>query len=427
MAMNSHNPSFLIPSPLPDEVLYSRLVRFSLLNGLSKSQVFNLIFGKRKIVFNIQLPSHIKKLSDFGFGSNRDLILTQTLFLYFSNLVPYQRKKLYRSMCKDKGSDTTKISLLANIKCNQNYHLKYCPYCYHEDIEEHGVAYWHLSHQIPYQVLCPKHFIELENVNPRAFKLPKSKTNNRNIQKCNLELKPIGQLMLHTSKLLNNLKPIIISQTDISNKLKRLGYKTKKGRYKRKAIMNEVLNYYKKSIQYLPFTSHSLTRPDFFDSIFHSSRRQKSFSPIKLLLLDTWIENFKQQHITKKSRKNKKVKSLNKNKPIKVTKLDSKIILRGITGENRYSIASFFNISVYRVEKSLSLYKEVIMIRKAIWRSQRRIKYRFKVLNYLMSTSSPSIKELKFTLNKEYYWLYLYDKKWLYSHQPEKDNSTIFS
>lgn len=427
MAMYSHNPSFLIPDPLPDEIVYSRLVRFSILNGLSKSQTFKLIFGKKKVVINVQLPSYIKKLSDFGFGSCRDLILNQSLFLYFSKLIPYQRKKLYRSMCKNRGSAATKTSLLANIKCNQNYVLKYCSHCYQEDIKEHGVAYWHLSHQVPYQILCPRHFIELESTSPRIFELPKSKAKGEKILKCGLNLKPIGQLMLHTARLINNRKFTNAIKIDTLRGLQDLGYKTKQGRYRRKAIMHELLTYYRKSIKYLPFSLHDLTNLDFFDSILHPSRRQRSFSPIKLLLLSNWIENAKHRSNILKSKKRIRRKSVKKLMDIEISNIDSKIIIKGITGDHRKNIAKYFEVPVYRVENALSLFRGIIEIRKAIWRYQRRIKYRFKVLNYLYTTPNPSIKALKYSLNKEYYWLYLYDKNWLIKHQPNKDTSTLFT
>lgn len=426
MAVNSRNPFYIIPNTLPDEVLYSRIIRFSILNGLSKSQTFIKIFGKRKVVINTQLPSYIKKISNFGFGSCRDLIFNQSLFLYFSNLNPQQRKNLYRSMCKEKGANTTKLSLLANIKCNQDYNIKFCPYCYQEDIEQYGIAYWHLSHQIPYQILCPLHFIKLESLPARTFNLPILKDKNTKILKCDLDSMAIGHLMQYTLMLARTNFILNNNEFNISSELERLGYKTKKGRYKRKAIMNGILDYYHKSIQYLPLHLSDIKRIDFFNSIFHLSRKQRNFSHIKLLLILNWIKNYKHKSnrisATKKDRKPiiKKIKKIN------IKKLDSLIIIKGITGEHRNSIANAFNIPVHKVDQALSLYREVINIRKSIWRNQRRLKYRFRVLTFLLGTTNPSIKSLKYNLNKEYYWLYIFDTEWLKNHQPKKNTSTLF-
>jgi hypothetical protein len=46
-------------------------------------------------------------------------------------------------------------------------HWKFCPHCIEADVHEHGVAYWHLSHQLPALSMCVKHDCELVSYGTR--------------------------------------------------------------------------------------------------------------------------------------------------------------------------------------------------------------------------------------------------------------------
>jgi hypothetical protein len=427
--MNTYSDAYHIPEQLPDEILYSRIIRFSLINSLSKNQALKLLTGKRKAILNIQLPSYIKKISAYGFGSCKEIIKKQTLYPYFNYLLPNQSKSIYKSMLNDKGGSTTKMSLLANINCNQNYKLKYCSCCIHQDINDYGVAYWHISHQIPFQILCPKHFVRLKMVSARTFNLPIPTEKNYLINYCSINLKSIGQLQKTISDILHSSKQKKYCSSEmISSELRNLGYKTKKGRYKRKKLLADIYKYYKDSIELLPFNKDNLQDVKFFDSIFHKSRKQSNHSPIKLLILINWIKNHNYCIPKKPKTYNRRSNETHKNRviPSDISILESSIILEGITGKDRYEISKKLHIPVYKVESALGLFQGVISLRKSIWRYQRKIAYRFRVLTYLLNREKPSIKSLKNDLNKEYYWLYLYDKKWLINHQPKRITRTLF-
>lgn len=46
-------------------------------------------------------------------------------------------------------------------------HWKFCPLCIAADLHEHGVAYWHLSHQLPALSMCMKHNCQLVSYGTR--------------------------------------------------------------------------------------------------------------------------------------------------------------------------------------------------------------------------------------------------------------------
>jgi len=154
----------LLPAPsLPDETIYSRLVRHQLASGYNISQFLVCLFGKRKVRFHPYLPRHINQLTIAGFGSQKKIIYEQTLYPLFAFFEPEQATKLWLSMLSSNGTSPTTSALLSQTKGKCVLSLKECPFCIREDIETYGVSYWHLTHQVPGISACAKHSTDVVN------------------------------------------------------------------------------------------------------------------------------------------------------------------------------------------------------------------------------------------------------------------------
>ena len=53
---------------------------------------------------------------------------------------------------------------LASFKETEILTVKYCPLCAKKDMYEHGVSYWHISHQIPGVESCSEHPVRLNRL-----------------------------------------------------------------------------------------------------------------------------------------------------------------------------------------------------------------------------------------------------------------------
>jgi len=55
-------------------------------------------------------------------------------------------------------------STLQNESFGDTAFWRYCPACYEHDVALHGVAYWHLAHQLPTTLMCTEHRCNLHEI-----------------------------------------------------------------------------------------------------------------------------------------------------------------------------------------------------------------------------------------------------------------------
>lgn len=147
--------------PLPDELLYSWVLRLAKANCMSPKTFYKTYFGKNNMQGTYYVPVDIRK----GFLNFYDALRTKQdaaeLYLQMSTL----------------GFETLSWSLRAQTQLvnvvfrpiNQfyqgrnplfsNFHM--CPECIKEDIKKHGEAYIHRSHQLTGVTICHKHHCAL--------------------------------------------------------------------------------------------------------------------------------------------------------------------------------------------------------------------------------------------------------------------------
>lgn len=147
---------------LPDETLFSLCSRQHLVMGnLDHATTSTALLGLSEKFIKHDIPCGIAALEQIGFnywGSAESILLHHTIFSVF---VPFQNKtKIEDAIITIKGDriDSLKYRLgLVSSGFGAEHPLKACPYCMREDVYAHGIAYWHLTHQYPGVLICPRH------------------------------------------------------------------------------------------------------------------------------------------------------------------------------------------------------------------------------------------------------------------------------
>jgi len=147
---------------LPDETLFSLCSRQHMVMGnLDHKTTSTAVLGVSEKFIKHDIPCGIAALEQTGFhywGSAESILLYHTIFSVF---VPFQTSiKIEDAIKTIKGSriDSLKYRLgLVSSGFGAEHPLKACPDCMRDDVNAHGVAYWHLPHQYPGVLICPSH------------------------------------------------------------------------------------------------------------------------------------------------------------------------------------------------------------------------------------------------------------------------------
>lgn len=152
---------------LPDETVFSLATRHHLLSGRTHPRSTAIqLFGGPRSGFPHDLPSgieHFARVYQNKLGTADSIIRGHTLlpfFLPFRSLGDTQRA--LSAMRGDRiGALKSRLGMPAS-RFGAICPLKACGACMEADRNAHGVAYWHLVHQIPGMWLCPQHGTSLQ-------------------------------------------------------------------------------------------------------------------------------------------------------------------------------------------------------------------------------------------------------------------------
>lgn len=156
-----------LPTPYPDELLYSICARYGETVGYeSRTRVVKELFGSESAAL-VDLPVRLNhllgKLPNQSF--NLDLVVAKyTLFRFyapfsFCNRVPL----LVQSMGSAAGRSLRIRVGVANSGFKLPSALRFCPQCASEDRETYGETYWHRIHQLTTIDVCAIHGTLLED------------------------------------------------------------------------------------------------------------------------------------------------------------------------------------------------------------------------------------------------------------------------
>ncbi|MBB3111780.1 hypothetical protein FHS18_003848 [Paenibacillus phyllosphaerae] len=187
-----------LPTPYPDELLYSVTTRYHLRsNNTSAKWTLKEVFGTDNVIPTIDLPSHLGEFAKRCMvqGKSTDhWIEKHTLFPFYAPFLPEARTQRLRKLMK--SSDGSGIHALVGITASTletNRHLHFCPSCFDEDINQYGEPYWHRVHQLSGCLVCPKHRKVLEQIT-----YPLSERHG-------LTVLPIKRVMFHSVPVITGL------------------------------------------------------------------------------------------------------------------------------------------------------------------------------------------------------------------------------
>ncbi|MFS0562764.1 TnsD family transposase [Terribacillus sp. 179-K 1B1 HS] len=288
------------PTPYPDELLYSVIARYHIRSGnvFWKHTVEDL-FGKRTISASLLLPSgigslvqHLPKKTTIN---EQTLVEKHTMYPFYTVFLPTEKaQSIYDSMISDDGKGIYMQSGIMASSIPQNKYLKFCPACAEEDIAKYGELYWHRIHQLPGNLICPKHELWLENStvsitpsNKHSYILPTS--NNCDLTKSRLVYDNVSKQYKHflsqAGALLNGgFKYISFSYlTDFYRKqMIEARFATLNGRVYQKRLFNDFQEYY--SDEFLENINVGLESTELWLSLI-TRKHRKSFHPYHHILL----------------------------------------------------------------------------------------------------------------------------------------------
>ncbi|MGC4062789.1 MAG: TnsD family Tn7-like transposition protein [Aquabacterium sp.] len=147
---------------LPDETLYSWCSRYHRLaaNGLA-GRTSSQLFGSKHPGLAHDLPAGLTQFVQRTSGSLGDvqtIIRDRTVLPFYLPLRSLDLAGRAWSLMGAEGIGSLKFQLgLLTSGLGAAHPLKACPACTQADLQEHAVAYWHRSHQLPGVWICLKH------------------------------------------------------------------------------------------------------------------------------------------------------------------------------------------------------------------------------------------------------------------------------
>ncbi|TKR57263.1 hypothetical protein D7I39_03070 [Allopusillimonas ginsengisoli] len=157
-----------ITSWLDDETFYSLCCRFhyvfgNALDSKTARQLFDHPQHGTQHDFPSRINIFIERMHGM-FGTNaKALIYKHTILRFY---LPWrheqQAQAIVQAMCNGHVGKIKSLLGLPASRMRANHPLRACPVCMQSDKQQHGVSYWHLSHQLPGVWVCPIHACALK-------------------------------------------------------------------------------------------------------------------------------------------------------------------------------------------------------------------------------------------------------------------------
>ena len=459
----------LLPQAFPDEILYSRFIRYSLTSGEITTQLLKRLFGKNKVVLHPYLTAYVNNLAKLFNEDTNNLIEKQTLFPIFSFYLSHYSDSIRLAQCGNNGALVLRRCQLPSFKNKVPLVIKSCPICIKHDIYKYGVAYWHRTHQIPGITACVKHCVRLNQVDMSVasrlhYDLLPQLTNNKVIVASRKEL-ILSDFATGLLSLLDNNTNTSISLIQVyRDQLDKRGFVTKRGRIRRTKLITCFINFWleltRESRLIFPV---SFKDYNFFRGLLDDNAPQH---PFKHFLFSSWLfdtpnELFKEpekerlivcKQLNYPEAKNIKMQSLcllknghslaevsrltgksrcylkriaelddialNLKPKILTAQIKKKIFRFAELGFHRKIIADKFKVSTGSIEQIISSYPGLVQRRKRIHFESKRRRSKVKILRYLRTKPQAYRKDVKKSCNAEFFWLYNNDNRWLEENLP---------
>ncbi len=146
-----------MPSPYPDEVIGSVILRSCRHSGISYKRQIEGLRGPKKTYCSFLLPNNLIVIAKVINTPPEHLLWKHTMFPYivsymnWAQILHFQNKVLY--------SDGNRecLSPLSKSVTHGTPFRRYCSSCVKEDIDRYGETYWRRTHLLPGSHICLKH------------------------------------------------------------------------------------------------------------------------------------------------------------------------------------------------------------------------------------------------------------------------------
>ncbi|WP_417763495.1 TnsD family Tn7-like transposition protein [Shewanella sp.] len=451
-----------LPRALPDETLFSRIVRSLSSSGIIKEQFLSALVGNRRAVIHPYLSANLTAISRSTSESAPELLCNQTLRPLFSHYLPRYQHLICD--CSISLNELIRACQLSKFRECEPLTVKYCPLCANDDLHNTGVAYWHCIHQIPGVDVCAVHGVWLshngfkgrEHINSNFLPTP-----GRHQEKCEplaikfaefaeRKLRSIQTHSLHNRDSMQ-YKPLLAQK----------GFVTTTSRVKRIQLMNALYDLSEKillSNNPLRITSNKDFR--YIESLLNGSfhvhpfkhlliefflTHEHSFeylqtkdSPSELksrdaceaearccALLQYGVSMIQVSREIGKSRCYVKAVALKHGvpvnlKPKKITDIvKERIIDMAYKGFHRSEIARKLGISSGSVELIISITTGLVEWRKKCKSDSLKRRYQCQILRYCQHHFNSSRQDVRQSCEAAFFWLYFHHPSWLDQHLPE--------
>jgi hypothetical protein len=178
--------ALVLPQALPDESHYSWVARTALLSGVGDAFRFCEQIGTGKISSVLQCKPHFQKLCN-GVREGRSLSAQLIDGLTLEAL----KRHFYAERATTELSAEIPLDSSAAF-LGSSCRWKFCDRCVVEDIESHGVAYWHRSHQFALVPSCHIHCVVL-----KQFAVPPALSRDKFLLPHQLSSRPVVDFREH--------------------------------------------------------------------------------------------------------------------------------------------------------------------------------------------------------------------------------------
>lgn len=458
-----------LPRVLPDEILFSRLIRYLYLYTISPSNLLIKIYGNRKSSMHPILTTGLSHIMSFAMEKDIQILKHQTLAPLFFHYFPYNKDRLMDAMLSIDNYMVTKLSQFSCLREKEKMPLKFCPECVKSDIKSFGVAYWHRSHCIPGIESCYLHQKQLMSIErPKRSllgiglpELVKSEEHQRNSSRESYQLaKYVHNILVKQSNFVTKF-----CVSSYWQRLRELGYITKADSIRRVKLLSDFCAFTNK----LQFESTNLLpRSDsdykFLTSILYNNHPQHLF---KYLIFSYWLSqvtlrkiesiDYKlgklpysskvdmEQECVSMLKNGDSVESIKRNtgksrtyivqiaythglesrfSPSKLTPTVRNLIISlAKKGFHRRYIAKKVGVSSGSVEMLISSVDGLVEWRKRCRYESKRRRYKCQILRYRQWFPLRMRKHIKSDCIAAFFWLYNNEKEMLESILPEPKSS----
>lgn len=161
-----------MPSPKPDELLYSLIARAArYLGHWSPKGLCGAVYGRPSMLACPDLPGALSLLegqaADAWHMSPRQMALDLTLAGYYTHFLGEEgRNRVVDDMLTGARHLHVRLGICAATARAPSY-FRLCPVCTREDMACYGETYWRRCHHVPGVLVCPVHGVPLHESSVR--------------------------------------------------------------------------------------------------------------------------------------------------------------------------------------------------------------------------------------------------------------------